>query len=127
MSKDNFDPFKIFSNIDKSSEQKTNSYAKQIFSKIFTGMQGRYTRLKIINALNEQPMNVNQLSKELGYDYKAIQRNVRVLEDNNLIERTGEGYGDVFFVSDFLMDNLFTLKQVLTKVDRKLSFKKKYI
>lgn len=127
MSKDEFDPKRIFSNMDESADQKIDSYALQVFSNIFTGMQGRYTRLKIINALIEQPLNVNQLSKELGYDYKAIQRNVKVLEKNNIIERTGDGYGDVFFVSDFFMDNLFTLKEVLKKVERKLSSKKTYI
>ena len=52
-------------------------YAKKLFSEIFTGMQGRYTRLKIIKSLIEEPSNVNQLSQKLDYDYKTIQRNIR--------------------------------------------------
>ena len=90
-------------------------------------MQGRYTRLKIIKALNDEPSNINQLSQKLDYDYKTIQRNVRILEENQLIEKTGSGYGGMFFVSDLLLENLSALDQVLQKVDRKLSKKKSYI
>ena len=102
-------------------------YAKKLFTKIFTGMQGRYTRLKIIKALIDEPSNVNQLSQKLDYDYKTIQRNVRILEENQLIEKAGSGYGDIFFVSDLFLKNLSALEQVLERVDKKLNKKKSYI
>ena len=86
IAKENFDPSKLFSNILYSSTMKTDPYAKRVFTGLFTGMQGQYTRLKIITTLDAQPMNVNRLSKGIDYDYKAIQRNVIVLEKNNLIE-----------------------------------------
>ena len=108
-------------------EGKVNPYAKKLFTEIFTGMQGRYTRLKIIKALIEDPSNVNQLAQKLDYDYKTIQRNVKILEDNQLIEKLGGGYGGMFFVSDLLLKNLNALNQVLQKVDKKLSKKKSYI
>ena len=102
-------------------------YAKKLFAEIFTGMQGRYTRLKIIKALLNEPSNVNQLSQKLDYDYKTIQRNVRILEENQLIEKAGSGYGGMFFVSDLFLKNLSALEQVLEKVDKKLNKKKSYI
>ena len=108
-------------------ENNVDPYAKKLFAQIFTGMQGRYTRLKIIKALVDEPSNVNQLSQKLDYDYKTIQRNVRILEENQLIEKTGSGYGGMFFVSDLLLENLSALDQVLQKVDKKLSKKKSYI
>ena len=108
-------------------EKNIDPYAKKLFSQIFTGMQGRYTRMKIIKALVDEPSNVNQLSQKLDYDYKTIQRNIKILEKNQIIEKAGTGYGDLYFVSDLLMKNLGALNAVLKKVDKKLSRKKTYI
>ena len=68
---------------------KTDPYVKKLFSEVFTGMQGRYSRLKIILTLAENPMNTFQLSKKLGYDYKSVQHNIKILEKNHLIEKIG--------------------------------------
>ena len=108
-------------------EKNIDQYAKKLFSQVFTGMQGRFTRLKIIKSLIDEPSNVNQLSQKLDYDYKTIQRNIKILEKNQLIEKTGTGYGEMFFVSDLLLKNLSALDHVLQKVDKKLSKKKSYI
>ncbi len=108
-------------------EKNIDPYAKKLFSQIFTGMQGRYTRMKIIKALVDEPSNVNQLSQKLDYDYKTIQRNIKILEKNQIIEKAGTGYGDLYFVSDLLMKNLGALNAVLNKVDKKLGRKKTYI
>ena len=108
-------------------EKNVDPYAKKLFAQIFTGMQGRYTRLKIIKSLIDEPSNVNQLAQKLDYDYKTIQRNIKILEENQLIEKTGSDYGGMFFVSDLLLKNLSALNQVLEKVDKKLSRKKSYI
>lgn len=102
-------------------------YAKKLFAEIFTGMQGRYTRLKIIKSLIDEPTNVNQLAQKLDYDYKTIQRNIRILEENQLIEKAGTGYGGMFFVSELFLKNLSALEQVLKRVDKKLNRKKSYI
>ena len=112
-------------------EKNIDPYAKKLFSQIFTGMQGRYTRLKIIKALIDEPSNVNQLSQKLDHDYKTIQRNIKILEENQIIEKTGTGYGGIFFVSDLLLKNLSALDYVLQKadkrIDKKANKKKTYI
>jgi len=100
----------------------------QIFSSVFTGMSGRYTRLRIICAITGDPLNSMELSKVLDLDYKTIQHNIEVLEKNNLVVRKGEGYGDMFFPSDLITSNLPTLYAVIRKVEAKLDrVKKKYI
>lgn len=108
-------------------KEKLDPYVTKLLFQVFTGMQGRYTRLKIILALEELPMNTHQLSKQLGYDYKSIQRNLRILEENQLIESDRHGYGDMFFLSELLNSNLPTLLKVIEKVDKKLNTKKVYI
>ena len=107
--------------------EKTDPYVKKLFSEVFTGMQGRYSRLKIILALAEDPLNTFQLSKKLGNDYKSVQHNIKILEKNHLIEKVGNDYGGMFFISDLLSNNLPTLLNIIEKVDKKLNRKKTYI
>ena len=105
-------------------KEKSDPYVIKLLSPVFTGMQGRYTRLKIILALAEAPLSTPQLSKQLGYDYKTIQRNLKILEKNHLIDRAGEWYGKMFFLSELLDINLTTLLEVIEKVDKRLNTKK---
>ncbi len=84
--------------------------------------------MRIICAITEEPMNTLQLSKKLDLDYKTIQHNIKVLERKNLIDREGEGYGDIFFPSELLSSNLPTLYKIIRKVEDKLDRpEKKYI
>ena len=107
--------------------EKIDPYVNKLLSEVFTGMQGRYSRLKIILVLAKDPLNTSQLSKKLGYDYKSVQRNLKILEENHLIEKVGGDYGSMFFISELMSDNLPTLLKVIEKVDKKLNKKKTYI
>ncbi len=119
---------KIFKDVPNYEEIKEDPYMKELFSTVFTGMSGRYTRMRIICAITEEPMNALELSKKLELDYKTIQHNIKVLESNTLIVREGEGYGDLFFPSDLISSNLPTLYKVIRRVEEKLDKpKKKYI
>ena len=119
---------KIFKDVSNYDDIKVDKHMNEIFSKVFTGMSGRYTRLRIICAITEDPMNTMEISKKLELDYKTIKHNIEVLEKNNLIIRKGEGYGDMFFPSDLTSSNLPTLYSVIRKVEAKLDKPgKKYI
>ena len=119
---------KIFKDVPKLDEIKADPHMKSIFSTVFTGMSGRYTRMRIICAITEKPMNTLELSKKLDLDYKTIQHNIKVLESNSFIIREGKGYGDVFFVSDLISSNLPTLYKVIRKVESKLDkSEKRYV
>jgi len=119
---------KIFKDIPNLEEIKVDKHMNGIFSSVFTGMGGRYTRLRIICAITENPMNTLELSKKLELDYKTIKHSINVLEENSLITRKGEGYGDMFFPSDKISNNLETLYAVIRKVETKMDkSEKKYI
>jgi len=92
--------------------------AKRLLWFIFTGSRGGLNRLKIISKLKENPLNTNQLAKELGLDYKAIQHHIKVLEKNNLITKAGEKYGVIFFISTFLEVNMGTFEEIEGKLDK---------
>ncbi|MEL9991697.1 MAG: winged helix-turn-helix domain-containing protein [Thermoproteus sp.] len=69
-------------------------------------------RLKILKSLRERPMNANRLCQELGVDYKTVRHHLKVLEENGLVERIGQGYGAVYVVSEALLKNWDLLEEV---------------
>ena len=99
-------------------------YAKRLLWFVFTGSKGGLNRIRLISVIRKTPLNANQLAKELGLDYKAIQHHVNVLEKNNLITRVGEKYGATFFISTFLEVNLETFDEILTKLEQSKYAKK---
>ncbi len=91
---------------------------KRLLWFIFAGSRGGSNRLKIIDMLKEKPQNTNQLAKNLGLDYKAIQHHIRVLEKNNLIVSVGEKYGIAHFISTFLEVNMEAFEEIAKKLDK---------
>ncbi len=92
--------------------------AKRLLWFVFAGSRGGLNRMKIIVILKKRPQNTNQLSKELGMDYKAIQHHIRVLEKNNLITGVGEKYGIMYFPSTFLEANMETFEEIERNLDK---------
>ena len=91
---------------------------KRLMWFLFAGSRGGLNRLKIITILKETPLNTNQLAKDLGLDYKAIQHHIKVLEKNNMITRMGEKYGITYFISVFLETNMQTFEEIVRKLDK---------
>ncbi len=91
---------------------------KRLLWFLFAGSRGGINRLKLVSILKETPLNANQLAKELGLDYKAIQHHIRVLEKNNIISKAGEKYGVTYFISPFLEVNMETLDEIVQKLEK---------
>lgn len=93
-------------------------YAKRLLWFVFAGSRGGLNRIRFISAIRKTPLNANQLAKELGLDYKAIQHHANVLEKNNFVTRVGDKYGVVFFISTFLEVNLETFDEIRLKLEK---------
>ena len=93
-------------------------YVKRLLWFIFAGSKGGINRIRLISVLRKTPLNANQLAKELGLDYKAIQHHLAVLEKNNLVTRVGDKYGAALFISTFLEVNLETFDEIVTKLEK---------
>lgn len=89
---------------------------KRLLWFLFAGSKGGENRTRIIDMLIVQPRNINQLSEFLNLDYKAVQHHIAVLEKNNLVIRTGEKYGILCFISDFLENNMQSYIEVRSKI-----------
>jgi DNA-binding transcriptional ArsR family regulator len=91
--------------------------AKRILWYIFAGTRGGRNRMKIIELLKDRPYNINQLAETLGLDYKAIQHHILVLERNNLVNRVGERYGILYFISNYLEANIQAFNDMRAKIN----------
>lgn len=67
---------------------------------LFMGMRGGENRIRIINDLLETPRNTNQLANKLDLDYKTIQHHLDMLENHDIVESSGKGYGDIYLLTD---------------------------
>jgi len=92
--------------------------SKRLLWFLFAGSRGGLNRIKIVSILKETPLNANQLAKELGLDYKAIQHHIRVLEKNNIVAKAGEKYGVTYFISTFLEVNMESFDEIVQKLGK---------
>jgi len=111
----------------KASNHKVDRQTRKLLVYLFTGTRGGFTRLRITMVLLEQPYNTHRLARELGLDYKAIQHHLKVMEKNNLVSKTGERYGALYHISNFLEYNISALTEAIDRLERKLNSKKVYI
>ncbi len=92
--------------------------ARRLLWYLFAGSKGGENRIKIINLLQETPLNINRMAEILNLDYKAVQHHVDVLEKNNLLSRMGEKYGIMYFISNYLESNMVTFKEIVNKINK---------
>lgn len=93
-------------------------HSKRLFWFLFAGSRGGLNRFKLVSVIKKNPLNANQLAKELGLDYKAIQHHIRVLEKNNIITKVGEKYGVTYFISNFLEANMESFNEIVGKLEK---------
>ena len=70
------------------------------------GSRGGPTRSRILLALMKRPMNKRQLALHLNLNYKTVEKHVKILEENGLIEQASPGaYGAPYFLSEEAVRN----------------------
>lgn len=62
-------------------------------------------------------MNTNQLSEELDLNYKTVQHHLEILEENLIVTTQGDNYGQMYFLSDRMEQNLDILEEVVEQAD----------
>jgi DNA-binding transcriptional ArsR family regulator len=110
-----------------SEQRKPDKQTRKLLLYLFTSTRGGLTRLRIIIHLLEESYNTHQLAQKLDLDYKAVQHHMKVLEKNNMVSKTGEKYGAIFHLSNFLEMNINALDEAIDKLDKKMNHKKVYM
>ncbi len=91
---------------------------KRLFLFVFAGTRRSIARHKIVQIIRNNPLNIHQISKEVGIDYKAIQHHIKVLEKNNLISKVGDTYAVMYFLAPLLESNLEVFDEIVSKMEK---------
>jgi predicted transcriptional regulator len=83
------------------------------------GTRGGESRARILYHLRNRPSNLNQIAKQLGFDYNAIQHHIEVLRRNSLVVASGERYGMTYFLNPWLESHF----EVFEDICRRLGYK----
>ncbi len=89
---------------------------KIVFWLLFVRSKGATNRITIMSALRKRPRNRNQLSTELGIEYKVIQHHLKVLEGNNLVRKIGNHYGVIYCVSTLFENSEFVFDEIVDRL-----------
>ncbi|QLH77720.1 winged helix-turn-helix transcriptional regulator [Halosimplex rubrum] len=67
---------------------------------LLAGTRGGENRARIIRLIDDRPRNANQLAEELDVDYNTVRHHLDVLLDHDVVERGGDDYGAMYFLTD---------------------------
>lgn len=90
---------------------------EDVFWYLLASSRGGETRVRILRLLEDQPRNANELASELDLDYTTVRHHLDVLMENNVLRRAGDGYGDIYLLTDRADHHRETLAEVLDTVD----------
>jgi len=90
----------------------SNEYKKLIWW-LLIATRGGENRFNIISLLKEKPMNINQLSEKLSLNYRTIKHHIKILIDNKIIIKEGEGYGSVYFLAPYYVKNYNIIEEII--------------
>ena len=99
----------------KTIKAKTHPDTKKLFWFLFAGSRGSDSRIRIMSVLRKTPRNTNQLSTELGMDYKCIQHHIKILKENNFVKQVGKKYARTYLVSAFFEANESVFDEIVIK------------
>jgi len=92
------------------------SNLKQKLSYLMLGQQGGENRIKILERLDERSYNINQLANVLDLNYRTVKHHIRVLSNHELIECSGDGYGNVYYLTPKMEENYDILQDMKSKL-----------
>lgn len=84
---------------------------------VLTGTRGGPNRARLLRAVDERPRNANQLAEDLDLDYKTVRHHLEVLEDNDVIEKSGDEYGAIYLPTDRARQYWDTIEEILSEVE----------
>jgi len=62
-------------------------------------------------------MNANQLASHLDLDYKTVRHHLDRLTENDVVETVGDDYGQLYFLTDRMEQNMDVLETIQQDAD----------
>ncbi|PSP49235.1 ArsR family transcriptional regulator [Halobacteriales archaeon QS_5_68_33] len=84
---------------------------------LLAGTRGGENRARIIRLVDERPRNANKLAGELDVDYNTVRHHLDVLLDHDVVERGGDDYGAMYFLTDRFEHHRETFEEITDRMD----------
>lgn len=75
------------------------------------------TRVRIVEHLDDQPLNANELSEALGLEYSTVRHHLEILEENDILQKSDEEYGADYLLTDQVREDWDTVEEIIDTVD----------
>jgi len=84
---------------------------------LLAGTRGGENRARIIRLVDERPRNANQIAGELDVDYNTVRHHLDVLLDHDVVERGGDDYGAMYFLTDRFERHRETFEEITDQME----------
>jgi predicted ArsR family transcriptional regulator len=84
---------------------------------LLAGTRGGENRARIIRLLDERPRNANRLAGELDVDYNTVRHHLDVLLEHDVLERGGDDYGAMYFLTDRFEHHRETFEEITDQME----------
>ena len=84
---------------------------------LFTATRGGANRVRVVRSLAERPKNANQLAEDLDVAYTTARHHLDMLTDHDVVERGGEDYAALFFLTDRFERNRDAFERIAEHVE----------
>ncbi|MDP1553147.1 MAG: winged helix-turn-helix domain-containing protein [Methanobacteriaceae archaeon] len=89
---------------------------KRVLWWLILGTRGGVNRARIIKILNERPYNAHQIAELLELNYRTIRHHIKILEESDVVQSTGEKYGKIYFLSEKMENNYKEFENVWKQI-----------
>jgi DNA-binding transcriptional ArsR family regulator len=84
---------------------------------LLAGTRGGANRVRIVRAIDDRPRNANQLAEQLDVDYNTVRHHLDMLLEHDVVERSGDEYGALYFLTDRFERHRETFETITAKVE----------
>jgi len=84
---------------------------------LLAGTRGGENRARIIRLIDERPRNANKLAEKLDVDYNTVRHHLDVLLDHDVVERGGDDYGALYFLTDRFDHHREVFEEITDQLD----------
>jgi DNA-binding transcriptional ArsR family regulator len=84
---------------------------------VLTGTRGGANRVRILRAIEDRPRNANQLAEALDLDYKTVRHHLDVLQENSIIESSGDDYGAIYLPTDQARHHWEVIERIMEEIE----------
>ena len=84
---------------------------------LLAGTRGGPNRVRLIRAIEDRPRNANQLAEHVELDYNTVRHHLDMLLEHDVLERSGDEYGALYFLTDRFERHRETFEQVTERMD----------